>query len=179
MPNPGEAGHHRTHERLREELRNYASVSAYLFVCFAVLFMYRSAALGESGVQLLHLGLAAGKALILGKFVLIGEAARVGTRVQSRSLLQQIVRQVLLLTALLVVLTILEEVIVGLVHGTGAARTLAGIFGDSPAETAAKVLLLLLVLVPLVAFSGVNRALGPGGLRRLLLGPVPPGTKER
>jgi len=37
----------------------------------------------------------------------------------------------------------------------------------------ASCLLMLLVLVPLVTVTEVSRALGPGALRRLLLGPSP------
>lgn len=34
-------------ERLREELHRYAIISAYLFVCFSVILLYRSAVLLE------------------------------------------------------------------------------------------------------------------------------------
>ena len=86
-------------------------------MCFAAILLYKSAILSSIGEHFLPLGLAAGKALILGKFVLLGD----------RSL----------------------------------------------PEAIASCLLMLLVLVPLVAVTEVSRALGPGALRRLLLGPSP------
>ena len=36
-------------ERLREELHRYATVSAYLYVCFSALLLYKYALLREAG----------------------------------------------------------------------------------------------------------------------------------
>ena len=48
--------------RLRHELREYAIVAVYLYVCFGVLLLYKDAILREEGLSYLHFGLAAGKA---------------------------------------------------------------------------------------------------------------------
>src|SRR5687768_936270 len=63
--------------RLREELRNYLIVSAYLFICFGALLFYKAALLDHAGVHYLPLSVAVVKALIIGKFLLIGDAVRV------------------------------------------------------------------------------------------------------
>jgi hypothetical protein len=160
-------------ERLREELHRYLAVSAYLYVCFAAILLYKAAILSSIGEHFLPLGLAAGKALILGKFVLLGEAAGVGTRVRSRTLLQRIVHSSILFLILLVLLTVVEEIIVGLVHGHSLGQAVAALGDRSPLEVMASCLLMLLVLVPLVTVTEVSRALGPGSLRGLLLGPSP------
>jgi hypothetical protein len=159
-------------ERLREELHRYLAVSAYLYVCFGAILLYKAAILGSSGVHFLHLGLAAGKALILGKFLLLGEAAGVGTRFRPRTLLQRIVGNSLLFLVVLVLLTIVEDIVVGLVHGHSLSRAVAALGDRSVPETLASCLLMLLVLVPLVAVTEMSRVLGPGGLRQLLLGPA-------
>jgi hypothetical protein len=172
VPNETDASHRPgAKERLREELHRYLAVSAYLYVCFAAILLYKSAILSSIGEHFLPLGLAAGKALILGKFVLLGEAAGVGTRVRSRTLLHRIVRSSILFLVLLVLLTVVEEVIVGLVHGHSLGRAVAALSDRSLPEVLASCLLMLLVLVPLVTVTEVSRALGPGALRRLLLGP--------
>ena len=62
--------------RLREELHKYLAVSGYLYVCFVAIVLFKMAVLRDAGVAYLPLGLAAAKALILGKFVLIGEATQ-------------------------------------------------------------------------------------------------------
>jgi hypothetical protein len=158
-------------ERLRDELRRYLAVSAYLYVCFAAILLYKSAILSSIGEHYLPLGLAAGKALILGKFVLLGEAAGVGTRIGARSLLQRVLRNSVLFLLLLVLLTILEEIIVGLVHGHSLGQAVAALAEHPWPETLASCFLMLLVLIPLVAVTEVSRTLGPGALRKLLLGP--------
>ena len=158
-------------ERLREELRRYLAVSAYLYVCFAAILLYKSAVLSGVGEHYLPLGLAAGKALILGKFILLGEAAGVGTRIGARTLLQRILRSSVLFLVLLVLLTIVEEIIVGLVHGHSLGQAVAALAERPWLEILASCFLMLLVLIPLVTVTEVSRTLGPGGLRQLLLGP--------
>jgi len=159
-------------ERLREELHRYLAVSAYLYVCFAAILLYKAAILSTAGEHFLPLGLAAGKALILGKFVLLGEAAGVGTRVRARTLLQRILGNSALFLVVLVMLTAVEEVVVGLVHDDSISQAVAAL-GDRPVlETLASCLLMLLVLVPLVTVTELSRVLGPGRLRQLLLGPA-------
>jgi hypothetical protein len=156
-------------ERAENELRRYVQVSAYLFVCFAVLLFYRNALLREEGVTTISLGFAAGKALILGKFLLLGESAGVGKRWHAPRLWIAILRQGVLMWALLIVLSVLEEFLVGLLHGHSLAQTLADYQRHSALEMIAKSVLLLIVLLPMIATIEVNKALGPGVLRGLLL----------
>jgi hypothetical protein len=112
-------------ERARKELRDYAFVAAYLYVCFGAILFYKTALLREEGVAFLPHGLAAVKALILGKFILIGEAIGIGTRVQPRSLVSVIAARTALFFLLLIVLSVVEELVVGKVHGHSLAETVA------------------------------------------------------
>lgn len=155
-------------ERARDELRNYAVVAAYLYVCFAVLMLYESTLLQKEGAGLVLHGLAAIKALVLGKFILIGEAIGVGTHLQIGTLAKRIASRSLLLLLVLILLSVVEELVVGRVHGQSLAETVAGYEQRSRIAMLAKCLLMLLILVPLVAAKELNRALGPGVLRRML-----------
>jgi hypothetical protein len=162
------------HERLREELQRYMAISAYLFLAFCALLVLRSELMGRTESVPLLLGLAAGKALILGKFILIGEAAKIGTRIRARSLLQLIAIRSVLFLLLLVVLTILEEIIVGKVHGRSIAEVVAE-FGPRSTEISARCIVLLMLLLPFVTMTEMDRVLGRGTLLRLLRGPAQPG----
>ena len=51
--------------RLREELRHYLFVSAYLYVCIGAIELFKIAVLRDAGIVYLPLGFAAAKALIL------------------------------------------------------------------------------------------------------------------
>lgn len=153
--------------RLVEELRKYAFVSAYLYVCFGALLMYKAALLDAAGQHTVHAGTALVKALILGKFLLLGDVAGVGMRLPAATLRTRIAWRTGLLFLLLVVLTFVEEVVAGALHHRVAA-TLAEWRNRSMLEFAAEWLLLLLVLLPLVVVTEVRRTLGVDALRTLL-----------
>jgi Na+-transporting NADH:ubiquinone oxidoreductase subunit NqrD len=144
-------------QRAREELRNYAIVAAYLYVCFGAILLYKTALLREEGVAFLPHGLAAIKALILGKFILIGEAVGVGTRVQPRSLFSAIAATTALFFLLLIVLSVVEELVVGKVHGHSLGETITEFREHAGLEMFANSLLMLLILVPLIAFRELRR----------------------
>jgi hypothetical protein len=171
---------HDLKERAREELRKFFFISAYLFVCFLAVLLHRMVLLGGEGLHSLPLGFAVGKALVMGKFLLIGEAVHVGTGVRARTLLQRIgYRAVLMLLALLA-LTLLEEIVVGWFHHRTVGQTLAEIMARTFPVLLTDCLLMLLILVPLIAFVEIDGALGAGTLRRLLFAPpaVASGTER-
>lgn len=156
-------------ERLRKELRAYAVTCLYLYVCLGALVLFKTGLLREAGVSSLPFGIAAVKALILGKFVLLGEGAGLGSHHEGRTLLHSIVRKTVLFLVLLVALSVVEELVVGRVHGRSFAQTLVEYESRSGLEILATCLLMLLVLAPFMAVQEVSRALGPGRLRSLLL----------
>jgi hypothetical protein len=156
-------------EKARHELRNYAFVSGYLFVCFAVLWLYETTWSGDTEVMA-NLAAVAIKALVLGKFILIGEAVGVGTSSQAPHLLGSIVAKSLQFLVLLVLLTIAEELLVGRYHGVSFGQTLAEFERHTVMQMLAKCLLALLILLPLIATKEFSRILGPGKLQALLLG---------
>jgi hypothetical protein len=164
----GHAGKPGIKERAREELRRFLWVSLYLYVCLAALIFYKTALMREVGVSSFVLGVALGKALILAKFLLLGEAAGVGSRSEAPTLLHAILRKSVMLFLLLIALSVLEEFVVAWFHGHSFAQTLGQFEAHSVMEMLAKCVLLLLVLLPLVAATEVSRELGPGVLRRLI-----------
>ncbi|MEZ5563775.1 MAG: hypothetical protein R3F27_12555 [Gammaproteobacteria bacterium] len=161
---------HSVRARLREEMREYAIIFVYLYICFTVLLLYKAAILDAAGMRFVPFGIAAVKALILGKFLLIGKAVGVGDRGEAGTLLQLIVRKSVMLLLLLVVLSIVEELVTGWFHGHSFAQTMAE-FGSRLPEMAVSSLLMLMVLLPFVAVKELSGALGPGVLQRTLRGP--------
>ncbi|SJM29218.1 hypothetical protein [Mesorhizobium delmotii] len=154
-------------QRAKNELREYAILSLYLFICFGALILYKAAILGEEGISYLPSGLAAIKALILAKFIMLGHMIRLGDRRRSR-IVYVIACKALSYLILLLVLSVVEEVIVGLVHGRTIAASLAEFGGDKLPQTLATSLIMLLILIPYLASREVNVALGEGRLWTLL-----------
>jgi hypothetical protein len=165
----GPAGGESLKHRLRDELRKYLIVSAYLYVCFGALQLYKAALLQDAGVHYAAWGVAVVKALIVGKFLLIGDAVQNRMRRHPQGLPGRIGKRVFWLLVILVLLTIAEELVVGWIHGQSVVEMQAEFHSRSMPELLAEMLLMLLILVPLVAAAEVSQALGPGVLRRQFL----------
>lgn len=169
MSRPSSADSSRS-ARAAEELKRFAVISAYLFVCFSVILFYEASQSPARQASWVGLGVALGKALVMGKFILIGEALKAGDRVRAPTLLHRVAWRSVSLLVVLIVLKILEELIVGMVHKK-SILTILGELGDrSWPALVAPILLMLLILIPLVTVTEIDRALGPAGLRGLLLG---------
>jgi len=65
-------------QRLRHELTEYLIISTYLYVCFGSLIFYKASILQSDGIVFATYGFAIVKALVLGKFILVLHALKVG-----------------------------------------------------------------------------------------------------
>jgi hypothetical protein len=157
--------------KLREEIVKYLAVSAYLFVCFGVLQWYKAALLQDAGMHYLPLGVAVVKALVIGKFLLIGDAIQARLQDGSAGLLGRIARRLAWLLVILVLLNFAEELIVGWFHGQSLEEIPTELRARSLLERGTEMALMGLIVLPLVAIGELNHALGPGVLKSLLLQP--------
>lgn len=153
-------------ERLREEFTRHLEIRACLHIGFGAIQRCKAAPLAEQGLRYAPLGFALAKALILGKFALVRESRRVGSRVRAPTLLHRIAARTVFVFLLL--LAIIEEVLVG----TFAGKLVAQVFPEylqqrSLAAVVATSLLGLLVLVPLIVVENVDKAVQPDGLLAL------------
>jgi len=155
-------------QRAKRELKEYALLSAYLYVCFGALVLYKMAILGSQGVHFSAFGVPIIKALVLGKFILLGHAIKLGERYGRLRLVSVIAYKALVYLLLLIILSIIEEAIVGLSNGRTIAATLAEIGGDKLPEMLATSAVMLLILVPYLASREFAVALGQGRLWDLL-----------
>ncbi len=163
MPSLEQARH-----RLAHEVKAYLSAAAYLYVCLGAVLIYRWTLVGAHGAGALHFGTAAIKAAVLAKFLLLGEAARLGERMRPTSLLLAVLHRSLALLAVLVVLSLIEEAVVGLIHGDSAEHALEAFGAGRWQEIAASCLLLWLVLMPYVAFQRLRGLMDDDAWTRFL-----------
>jgi hypothetical protein len=164
----------RIRARLREELRDYAVVAGYLYLCIGVLTVYKTAILRDAGVPFSPLGFALVKALVLGKFALLGKAAGLGEGLGG-TVLARIAWKSMLFMLLLVALSAAEELVLGWLHTGSASGGVAALAEIRPLTVLADAAVLLLLAVPLLATVEVARAVGPGRFWQLLRAPVRPG----
>ena len=148
--------------RAKHELWEYTLLSAYLYICFGSLILYKMAILNGEGVSYLPFGLVAIKALVLGKFILLGQAIRLGDRHETHRIVHLIARKALLYLVLLIVLSVIEEVVVGIVHGRTIATSLAELGDGKLPQILANSLIMLLILIPYLASKELDVALGEG-----------------
>jgi hypothetical protein len=154
-------------QRAEHELKELAIISAYLYVTLGAVILMKTAVLHTEGIAFAPLGIAIVKAVVLGKFVLLGNLVHVGGRDISGPLIWPTLRRAFAFLVLLVILTIIEEVVVGLFHHQSIAASLGEPFGARLQETLAGYLIMLLVLIPFFAFRVLSEALGEGRLERM------------
>ncbi len=154
--------------RVRIELKHYFSISTYLFICFFVLMTYEASFSQNPREQLLaSLGMILGKALVIGKFILIGDALGVGAKMRAPTLVRRVAWRTLGMAVVLVVLTLLEDLIIGWAHGARGGQLINQLMDKNRMTFVAHVLIMLLIIIPLIAATETLRALGANGLQRL------------
>jgi hypothetical protein len=152
--------------RATEELKEFLILSLYLYVCLGAIIIMKSAILNSVGVEFDLWGIAAIKALLLAKFMLIGKALHLGEN-KNRPLAWPTLYQSALTLVLLIILTALEEILVGALHQRTIKESLTHVAGDRLDMVLATFLIMFLILVPYFAFRNLAEVLGPGILPRL------------
>jgi hypothetical protein len=155
-------------QRARRELIEYLGISAYLYVCFGALILYKATILHSEGIAFAPLGIAIVKALILGKFILVLQALKIGERGTASVPLARILKKSSVFALLLMILTVIEELIVGYFHGRESREILHEIAGGTLSQAIAVSVLLFLVLIPYFAYREIAASLGEDRLSKLL-----------
>ena len=145
-----------------EEFKVMAALAAYLYVCFLAIFLFKSAVMREAGTHhaIWTWGLAAIKALLLAKFMLLGRMLHVGVRFRDKPLIWPTLYHALVFLIVLLILTTLEELIVGFIHGRAVADSLNHVVGPIFFEGLAVCLIMFLILVPYSAFTCLSDVVG-------------------
>jgi hypothetical protein len=154
-------------QRAVHELKEFAILTAYLYVTLGAVIVMKSAVLHTHGIDSPMWGIAIVKAMLLAKFMLIGHAMKIGERNTTRPLIWPTLWRAFAFLVLLIVLTIIEEAVVGLFHGQSIATSLGELVGPRLEETIASIFIILLVLIPYFAFRVLDETLGEGRLLRM------------
>jgi hypothetical protein len=155
------------HQRAMHELKELVFISLYLYVSLGAVILMKTAVLHTQGIEFTPWGIAVVKAVVLAKFMLLGEAMKIGGRITTGPLIWPTLSKALGLLVLLIIMTIIEEAIVGLFHRQSIAASLGELFGPRLEETLAGYLIMLLVLLPYCAFRVLEEVLGEGRLARM------------
>jgi len=153
-------------EKAMSELKHFAVLSAYLFVTFAAIAFFKFSILKAQGVDWAPLSFALIKALLAAKFILIGNELHIGERHQTKPLIWVTLHKSVAFLVLVAILTVVEEAIVGLLHGRGLSQSMAELGGGTSLQLLATLFIVFLVFLPLFAFSALARVTGEQALVR-------------
>src|SRR5436305_9711679 len=98
------------------ELKELVFISLYLYVTIGAVILMKTAVLHTQDIEFTPWGIAIVKAVVLAKFMLIGEAMKIGARSTTGPLIWPTLRKAFGFLVLLIVMTIVEEAVVGLFH---------------------------------------------------------------
>jgi hypothetical protein len=157
------------HQRAMHEFKELLFITLYLYITIGAVILMKTGVLRTQGIEFAPWGIAIVKAVVLAKFMLIGEAMKIGGRNATGPLIWPTVQKAFGLLVLLIAMTIIEEAVVGLFHHQSIAASLSDLFGPRLEETLAGYLIMLLVLLPYCAFRVLGEALGEGRLVRMFL----------
>jgi hypothetical protein len=155
-------------KRVFRECRELALLTAYFYIAFATLLLFKATVLHSYGVHYVVWGAAIVKAVLIAKFMMVGRAMKIGDGSLDGPLIKPILKKVFSFFALLLILTSAEEITLGLIHHRSIGAMFQEFAGARMGETLAEVLILLLVLIPFIAFNVLGEALGKGSLHRML-----------
>jgi hypothetical protein len=158
-------------KRVARELKEFLTIAAYFYVCFTALAYLKAAILQAQGIAFAPFGFAAVKVLICAKFMSIGHAMHLGERYRKQALIWPTLHRSFVFLALLIVLTVLEELTVGYQHHHAFADSIAEIGGGTLHQAIATSIILLLILIPFFAFRSLAEVVGGRVLFRLFFEP--------
>jgi hypothetical protein len=167
-------------ERAAAELREFAVVAVYLWICFTALAYLKFAILQAHGIAFAPFGFATVKALICAKFVSVGHAFHLGERFKAQPLIYPVLHKSVVFLILLLVLNVLEEIAVGYLHGRSLADSLSEIGGGTRDQLIATAVVMLLILIPFFMVRAIGEVVGERNLVRLFFEPRrAPGSRRR
>jgi len=158
-------------DRVIHELRELTVISAYLFVCFAAELELKASILQAHAALLAPLGLAAIKALICAKFMLLGSALHIGGRITKPPLILPTLYRSFAFLILLIVLNVIEKAVVGVIHGRAIRDSIADFGGGTWDQIIATSVIVFLMLVPFFAFRALGDVVGEKTLVQLYFAP--------
>jgi hypothetical protein len=154
-------------QRALREFEEMAALALYLYICLGAVLLLKAAVLQDVAVTFVIWGIAAVKALLLAKFMLLGRALQLGKRFRDRPLIWPTLYHALMFLILLLVLTTIEEIVVGSIRHRPLFESLTHVVGHSVLEGIAVCLILFLILVPYSAFVCLADVLGERETLRL------------
>lgn len=148
--------------RIIHELREYAVNVVYLALFFGAFTWYRRLILAEYGISYVHYGVALVEALILAKIVMIGDVLGLARKLEEKPLILTTLYDTLVFSLWVVVFSLVEHMVVGLVRGEGLRGGVDELMRQGAYELLARALVMFFAFIPFFAFREMERVQGEG-----------------
>lgn len=156
-------------EKIIHEVGEYVTNFVYLALFFGVFTTYRRLLMAEFQISYGDYGISIIKALILAKVIMLGDILRLGKRLEDRPLIIPTSYKTVVFTVWVVLFSILESTVSGLLHGKGLAGGLQELMSDGLYELLGRSLIVFCAFLPFFAFRELGRIMGEGRIRELFL----------
>lgn len=143
-----------------EEMKKYAALTAYLWVLFFLLGMYRRLLLKENGIDPWTQSYAIVNALVFAKVLLLGDILNLGAGLRKRPFVWVVAGRTALFTALLMAFHMVEEAIRALIKGEPLITSVLHLGGGSWLGVGVFAGLMFVMLLPLFAVREMSFVLG-------------------
>lgn len=156
-------------KRALDELRKLSITVMYIWVLLCVLTLHRQIILANYHINYsAKFGFAFINAVILAKFMWLGEILHAGKKAAGKVLLHSMLWNSAIFAVILMVCHLLEEALVKVWHGQSFAASFSETVAD-PRNIFATMLLMFVVLIPFFFAKGLIEILGKDEIKRLLL----------
>jgi hypothetical protein len=158
-------------EKAALEVKRFAAIAFYLWVLLSLFEMHRFAVLREvhqTSMYGYRVGLAVINALVLGKIILIGQDLHFAERFREKRLIYSALFKSAMFAVLLVCFNIVEEVIVGLVHGKPISASVPQFGGGGLEGKVIVALIAFVALIPFFLFIELQREVGKNKLHEII-----------
>jgi hypothetical protein len=155
--------------RALDELRQYAIITLYLWLLFAVFSLYRRMILQEHGISAWQQGFAIVNALVFGKVILIAQALNLEAGLRKYPRIFIVLGNALMFTIVLVLFHLLEDAIKAWFEGRALATSIADFGGGTLSGFLTLGAIMFVALIPFFGMQEVARAVGGRALWDLLL----------
>ena len=153
------------------EVKRFVAIVLYLWVLLSLLELHRLAVLREvhqTSVSGYRFGLAVINAFVLGKVILIAQDLHLGERFREKRIVISALFKSGVFALLLVCFDVLEETIVGVIHGKSVAASVPQIGGGGLEGKMIMGIIAFVVLIPFFLFTEIQRVVGKNELHLLI-----------
>ena len=154
-------------DKAATETKDFLVIAAYLFIVFSALLFFKSAILQGEGIDWAPWGLAAVRAAVSAKFILLARAFHLGEGHRSKPLIWETLHKTFAFLLFAIALMVVEEALTGLIHGRAFWESMSNIGGGTIEQRIATFVILFLVFLPMFAFGALGKVMGDKVLVRL------------